>query len=64
MRRQEFMAGLGSAAGWPFTARAQQRPIPTIGFLAPGSSGVGIHPADYGRRSALNHYRPILGIFG
>ena len=36
MRRREFIAGLGSAAAWPFVARGQQ--VPVIGFLSAQSA--------------------------
>jgi putative tryptophan/tyrosine transport system substrate-binding protein len=33
MNRREFIAGVGSGAAWPVLARAQQQPVPTIGWL-------------------------------
>jgi putative ABC transport system substrate-binding protein len=46
MRPRELVAALGSAVAWPLAARAQQRSVPTIGFLSGASA------REYGARVA------------
>ena len=51
MRRRDFIAGLGGAAAWPLSARAQQARMPIIGVLALGNPPV--EPFVKGLRDGL-----------
>ena len=56
MRRRDFLGALGSAAAWPVIARAQQPPMPVIGFLHSASAA--------GFADLMPAFRKGLGEFG
>jgi putative tryptophan/tyrosine transport system substrate-binding protein len=46
MRRRDFIAIIGSAAGWPLIAQAQSSAIPVVGFMSGRSSEDSGHLAE------------------
>jgi putative ABC transport system substrate-binding protein len=53
VRRREFITFLGAIATWPLAARAQQAPMPVIGFLNSGTPE-GFAPMVVAFRQGLN----------
>jgi putative ABC transport system substrate-binding protein len=60
VRRREFITLIGGAAAWPMVARAQQQPMPTVGFVS-GQSPLDSTQLGAAFRKALNESGYVEG---
>src|SRR5262245_9634089 len=61
MRRREFITLLGGAvATWPLAARAQQQPMPVVGYLSSGAQA-GFAPAASACAESLSRAGFVAG---
>jgi len=60
MERRTFIVMILGTAGWPFALRAQQKAMPMVGYLSPGSPGVAA-PATAAFRQGLSEAGYVEG---
>lgn len=53
MRRREFLGLTSAAVAWPLPARAQQRPIPVVGYISSLSQAYSVRRSDAALRRGL-----------